>query len=165
MAKDAALKEKKSGNKQIPIILAILVVGVSIGFFTANFMIDKNSAANMPEVKVVIPDSLDGGLPNYEMVMISNIAVNPVSTAKRPTLLALSMAFQIKPLILGKQEFDQKAVEIKDMVNTYLASKTVEFYRDPNTNRILKTELRRRINKLLKNSEIINVYITDMIMQ
>jgi len=63
------------------------------------------------------------------------------------------------------EEFKEKESEIRDIIITYLASKNMEFLKDPVSRNIIKKELLSRINKKLENSEITEIYIPNFIIQ
>ncbi len=166
MAKDEDVIENKEGkgSKGAILLVIILIVGIGLGFGSAYFMV---SSSKKEEPKVIaIPDSLEDGTPNYEKVLLENIAVNPISkNTKRMRVLACSFAFDIKPLIKGTEEFEKKRLQITDKVITYLSSREVSFLKDPKAKKIIKKEILFRINKELKDSKIINLYFTQYILQ
>ena len=145
-------------------IIVGLLVGVGIGYFLANMLAGDGA----PEVveEVVIPDSLDGA-PNYEEVVLEGIAVNALSKKRktRAAVLAATLVCEIKPLLIGAEEFAKKQNKLKDLVKTYLRSKSVEFLKDPKSESVIKRELVRKMNRKLEESEIIRIYFTSYIIQ
>ena len=167
MADDDKKEEKESGGKSnLILVIIVLVVGVGLGFVSAYFMVSGNKD-NVAETQkqIEIPDSLKDGTPNYEKVILENIAVNPISKTKRMRVLACSLAFDIKPLIKGSAECEVKKIQILDKVISYLSSRDVSFLKDPKAKKIIKKELLVRINKELKDSKIIKLYFTQYILQ
>ncbi len=162
-AEGEELQPPKSKMGLIFIIVGVLV-GAGIGFFLANFLADDGA----PEIieEVVIADSIDG-LPNYEEVVLDGIAVNALSKKRKSRAAVLSMVLvgEVKPLIIGVEEFEKKKNRLKDLVKTYLRSKSVEFLKDPKSEKIIKKELMRKMNKKLDDSEIIKIYFTSYIIQ
>lgn len=151
---------KKTGKSGASIgIVAALIVAVFVGgFFTAK-MFTSSTAEVKPE-KIVIPDSTDEGLPNYEEIRFDQVTVNPITQSKRTAVYMVSLGFQVKPKGVATDEFKEKDMIIRDEITSYLASKKVEFYADPKFREIVKTELKRRIGKKVERCEIMQVYIT-----
>jgi len=172
MAKDKDKKPAEEGDEQQPkkskmgliLIIVGVLVGVGIGYFLSNMLAGDGS----PEIveEVVIPDSLDG-LPNYEEVVLEGIAVNALSQKRkaRAAVLATTLVCEIKPLIIGAEEFETKKNKMKDLVKTYLRAKSIEFLKDPKSEKIIKKELMRKMNRKLEDSEIIKIYFTSYIIQ
>ena len=173
MAKDdSEEKEVKggggSGAKTFIIAIVVLIVGIGLGYLTATMLVDKSdSSGPVVKTKAQIPDSI-AGLPNYDQVKLENIVINPKADPKakrsKLTILATAFVFDIKPKELGIKEFAEKEMQIRDLVKSYLRNRTIVFFKDPKTEEEIKRQLLKRINRKLKNSEIIKVYIPDFIL-
>ena len=173
MAKDKVEKPEEGGEVEKPkskmgliFVIVGLFIGIGLGYFLANILAGDGSPEKVEEV--VIPDSIDG-LPNYEEVVLDGIAVNALSKSKKrrakAAVLSMVLVGEIKPLIIGAEEFEKKKNRLKDLVKTYLRSKSVEFLKNPGSEKIIKKELMRKMNKKLDDSEIIKIYFTSYIIQ
>lgn len=151
------------GKTGLILVVVIFLVGIGAGFATA-FLMMPEPVQEGPTLPVEIPDSLDG-VPNIEKVTIKEIAVNPVGKRTRSNILAVSLAFDIKPKLTGPEEFESKRISIKDMIIVFLSSRKTEDLKNPKYKRVLKKELMNKINKQLENSKVTRVYFTQYIIQ
>lgn len=165
MADDKDQEEKKpsKGKSGLILVVVIFLVGIGAGFATAFLLVPTSEQPISNEV-VEIPDSLDGA-PNIEKVIIENIAVNPIGRKYKTSILAISLAFDIKPKVDGPIEFDGLKISIKDMIIGFLSSRKVDDLKNPKYKVVLKRELRQKINKILKDSKVTRVYFTQYILQ
>ncbi len=160
MAKDNQVPEEQKKEKKSPsiiILIVVMLISVVGAFFTGKIM-GSNAAPVAKPVEVAIPDTLEDGTMNIDQVMISDLAINPMSKRKNPPILALEIGVEIKPKIEGPKEFEEKIIKIKDLVNSYFAAKNVAYLRDPRSKRVMKKELKQILNRLFEKSEVLEIY-------
>lgn len=143
-------KEKKGGKKNILFaILGLIVLGV--GSFAGVYIYMNKTA----EKEIVIEEAY------FEL---GEIFVNlNDENKKRYVKLNLSIGYDKENKDLTK-EVEEKKVVMRDTVNYYLKSCTVDSF-TPGNEAALKKELVTRINSKLKNGTLIDVYISEIMVQ
>lgn len=143
-------KEKKSGKKSIlTIILTLVVLGA--GSFAGVYLYMNKTA----DKEVVIEEAF------FE---VGEIFVN-LSDKERKSYAKLNLSISYDKTNKNLPvELEEKKVVVRDTVIYYLKSCTTDSF-TPSNEEALKKELTSRINSKLKDGTIINVYISEIMVQ
>ncbi|MGL5085582.1 MAG: flagellar basal body-associated FliL family protein [Clostridium sp.] len=139
------------GKKIIGFIALIVVLGVGT-FAGVYFGLSKSEGE---EKKIVIQEAF------HE---VGEIFVNlSDDNAKRYVKLKLSASYDEKNKDLGA-EIEKKHVVMRDVANTYFSTcKAIDF--EPINREKLKSDLIARLNQKLTGGTIIDIYISEIIVQ
>lgn len=145
-------KEEKKSKGKLFLIIFVIIVAIGGGVFAGTYFAMNKSAANEP---VYIKEAY------YE---VGEIFVNlSDENARRYVKLNLSISYDSINEDLAT-ELAEKAVAIKDIANFYFKScKAKDF--EPANEAILKGTLLERINAKLTSGRLIDVYISEIIVQ
>ena len=148
------LEEKKGGRKilfLIPILLLLLAVAGGGVYF---FLLNKPKKEG--EEKVV---------PSHVGVMV-DLGVFTVNLADKGTdayaRVAITLELSNEKV---KQEVDKRMPIIKDAIIDVVSSKTSDFVRTPEGREALRLELIRRLNIILVEGGVRNIYFTEFVVQ
>lgn len=169
---NSSQEKKKSGL--VKIIAAVLAVIVIVGggvfayltFFSGGESSQNQEAAlpadDMAAAPVQSPrGSADAGVMYDFPAFVVNLA-DPAGSR----YLRVSLSAEIPPKNVKLQtEIEQKLPKIKDAIITVLSSKTFEEITTPQGKISLKQELLRRINSNLVSGRLMDVYITEFVVQ
>lgn len=162
-------KKKKSGIiKLVIIILAVLIVvgGGVFAYFTFFAASDVEEVSGMADSDPLASQtnqraSLQSGIMYDFPAFIVNLA-DPAGSK----YLRVALSVEIPPKNEKMQlEIEQKLPKIKDAIITVLSSKTYEEISLPQGKISLKQEILRRINSNLASGRLMDVYITEFVVQ
>ena len=94
---------------------------------------------------------------------ISDIIVNPAGTGGT-RFLSVSFGFELNSASLA-DDFDAKEAIVRDALITILSSKTVAQLTDVKQKEIVRYQIKKRLEQLLRTKEIEGVYYTDFVLQ
>lgn len=147
-------EEKKRGSKKILLVLPLLLIlaggGGAAYFFLFAKKGKKEEAAPMPSQVGVM---LDLG------VFTVNLADRDVDAYAR-----VSITLEISNEKV-RQEIDKRMPIVKDAVIDVISSKTSSFVRTPEGRENLRLELIKRINTILFEGGVRNIYFTEFVVQ
>lgn len=180
MAKERDSEESQSGNKKsrltlIIIILLLLVLG-SGGLFlylmmssNANTSLDRGN--NVPvdnnggdyggEQQGSRQNSGDIGV-NYDLSIFTVNLIDPSGVRYLKVGISMSLPSKNKDLAT---EIENRLPKLKDTVITILSSKTFEEITTPQGKIALRQEILRRINSILTKGKVMEIYLTEFVVQ
>ncbi len=172
--KETQEPKKKGGLVKI-IIIVVAVLVLAIGGFLAYTILFSGSKDNATEEVVPQADPVvaataapvQSSVASEAGIMydLSTFIVN-LSDPSGTKYLRVAITAEIPPKNEKLQlEIDQKLPKIKDAIITVLSSKTFEEINNQEGKKSLKREIARRINALLAQGRLMDVYITDFIIQ
>ncbi|MBU5454789.1 flagellar basal body-associated FliL family protein [Caproiciproducens sp. MSJ-32] len=145
-------KEEKKGKGRRVLIIFAVIAAIGVGVFAGTYFAMNKSAANEP---VYIKEAY------YE---VGEIFVNlSDENSRRYVKLNLSISYDSsnKEIV---DELNEKAVAIKDIANFYFKScKAKDF--EPANEAVLKGTLLEKINTKLTSGKLVDVYISEIIVQ
>lgn len=148
------VEEKKGGRKilfLIPILLLLLAVAGGGAYF---FLLNKPKKEG--EEKVA---------PSHVGVMV-DLGVFTVNLADKGTdayaRVAITLELSNEKV---KQEVDRRMPIIKDAIIDVISSKTSDFVRTPEGREALRLELIKRLNIILVEGGVRNIYFTEFVVQ
>jgi flagellar FliL protein len=94
---------------------------------------------------------------------ISNIVVNPAGTGGS-RFLSCSIAFELANSELH-DEFGRKEALVRDALITILSSRTVPQLTVPKQREIVRYQIKKRLEQLMKSDDLVGVYFTDFVLQ
>lgn len=169
---DESKKKKKGGSLKIIIIAVVVLVLLGGGafayltFFAGGKPAEQAQETAAPADDIAAPaqsakGAADAGTMYDFPVFVVNLA-DPTGSR----YLRVSLSVEIPPKNVKLQaEMEQKLPKIKDTVITVLSSKTFEEITTPQGKISLKQELLRRINANLSSGRLMDVYITEFVVQ
>ncbi len=149
----APASEKKKKGKLLIIIIAVVVLlagGAGAYFFLLNKAGEKDKAHTTKESKET------QGV---------NFAIEPfVVNLVDQKYLKVSIQIELSnPKLMETAK--AKTPQIRDAIITILSSKTSEELITPEGKLIVKDEIKMRANQVLGENSVLNVYLTDFVMQ
>lgn len=145
----------------VPIILVQIVV---IYFIVTKFMAPTPAQGEQAVAAAEHDDKKEeGGEQTTQIVVIKDVIVNPAGT-NGSRLLVTTVGLEV-PTAEAKTELEQKEVQTRDVLVTILTGKRLEELVAPEQREALREEIGQRVNKLLRNGKLKNVYISKFIIQ
>jgi flagellar FliL protein len=148
------VEEKKGGRKilfLIPILLLLLAVAGGGVYF---FLLNKPKKEGEEKIS-----------PSHVGVMV-DLGVFTVNLADKGTdayaRVAITLELSNEKV---KQEVDKRMPIIKDAIIDVVSSKTSDFVRTPEGREALRLELIRRLNIILVEGGVRNIYFTEFVVQ
>ncbi|MCI4453686.1 MAG: flagellar basal body-associated FliL family protein [Thermodesulfobacterium sp.] len=148
------VEEKKGGKKilfLIPILLLVLAVAGGGVYF---FLLNKSKKEGEEKIS-----------PSHVGVMV-DLGVFTVNLADKGTdayaRVAITLELSNEKV---KQEVDKRMPIIKDAIIDVISSKTSDFVRTPEGREALRLELIRRLNIILVEGGVRNIYFTEFVVQ
>jgi len=148
------LEEKKGGRKilfLIPILLLVLAVAGGGVYF---FLLNKSKKEGEEKIS-----------PSHVGVMV-DLGVFTVNLADKGTdayaRVAITLELSNEKV---KQEVDKRMPIIKDAIIDVISSKTSDFVRTPEGREALRLELIKRLNIILVEGGVRNIYFTEFVVQ
>jgi flagellar FliL protein len=148
------VEEKKGGRKilfLIPILLLVLAVAGGGVYF---FLLNKPKKEGEEKIN-----------PSHVGVMV-DLGVFTVNLADKGTdayaRVAITLELSNEKV---KQEVDKRMPIIKDAIIDVISSKTSDFVRTPEGREALRLELIRRLNIILVEGGVRNIYFTEFVVQ
>lgn len=156
-------KEKAKGNKLTKIIIIVLaVVVIGMGAFIAyNFFFKKNAASNNTEKTTVTATAKQIRLADEKTLGLDEFVVN-LADAGRYLKVKIFLGYETNKKL--EEEFTTKTPQIRDIVLEVLRSKTSKNFDNKGIDN-LKKELIDKINEILINGQLTNIYINDLLIQ
>lgn len=157
MAEEAkeAQEEKKGGSKKIifliPLVLVLLAGGGGGAYFFLFAKKDKKEATAPLPTQVGV--MMDLG------VFTVNLADSGVDAYARVSITIELSNEKVR------QEVDRRLPIIKDAIIDVISSKTSSFVRTPEGRENLRLELIKRINTILFEGGVRNIYFTEFVVQ
>jgi flagellar basal body-associated protein FliL len=142
-----------------PIVLVQIVV---IWFLVTRFM-NPSTAQGGQQPAAATEEKKGEGEQSTQIVVIKDVIVNPAGT-NGSRLLVTTIGLEV-PSPEVKAELEQKEVQTRDVLVTILTGKRLEELAAPDQRDVLREEIGQRVNKLLRNSKLKNVYISKFIIQ
>lgn len=143
-----------------PIVLVQIVV---IWFLVTKFMSPSTAQGGQQPGAVATEEKKGEGEQTTQIVVIKDVIVNPAGT-NGSRLLVTTIGLEV-PTPEVKSELEQKEVQIRDVLVTILTGKRLEELAAPDQRETLREEIGQRVNKLLRNTKLKNVYISKFIIQ
>ncbi|MDT7871807.1 MAG: flagellar basal body-associated protein FliL, partial [Thermocrinis sp.] len=147
-------EEKKGGRKilfLIPILLLVLAVAGGGVYF---FLLNKSKKEGEEKIS-----------PSHVGVMV-DLGVFTVNLADKGTdayaRVAITLELSNEKV---KQEVDKRMPIIKDAIIDVISSKTSDFVRTPEGREALRLELIKRLNIILVEGGVRNIYFTEFVVQ
>lgn len=167
--KDLESPKKKKGGivKLVIIILAVLIVvgGGVFAYFTFFAAPAAEEASEMTDDPLAPVQNQRASLQSGIMYDFPAFIVNLADPAGSK-YLRVALSVEIPPKNEKMQlEIEQKLPKIKDAIITVLSSKTYEEISLPQGKISLKQEILRRINSNLASGRLMDVYITEFVVQ
>lgn len=172
--KDNTEKNKQGGKSKIVLILVVIIVLLVIGGggFVAYKMFlapvaqqnagDGTEAVNAEDpLGVTQKKSSEAGVMYEIPAFVVNLA-DPAGTK----YLRISLSFELPSL--NKKlplEIDSRLPKIKDTIITTLSAKTLEEIATSQGKISLKQELLRRVNGILTSGKVMDIYLTEFVVQ
>jgi len=155
---DAA--KKKGGFPSIVIYLGIAAVMIVAGVFVGtHFMKSADGEAIVEEQQEEQVQEQEPA----ELYMIDDIIVNPAGTAGT-RFLSVSIGFEaFSPETVHRLEGREHLV--RDALISILGAKTIEQLSDPKQKEIIRYQIKKRTEQLLKVDDLAAVYFTEFILQ
>jgi len=148
------VEEKKGGRKilfLIPILLLVLAIAGGGAYF---FLLNKPKKEGEEKIN-----------PSNVGVMV-DLGVFTVNLADKGTdayaRVAITLELSNEKV---KQEVDKRMPIIKDAIIDVISSKTSDFVRTPEGREALRLELIRRLNIILVEGGVRNIYFTEFVVQ
>lgn len=153
--------EKGKAASTLPklIGLSVLVAVLAIGGGALGSMITSGQAAEIwaareekPEKRIIVP---------YSEFLINLKPETALEDSFLRVELSFSVASEENEQLLSAQE-----AKIRDSIITVLRGKTREtIYSETDGNLVIKEEIKNKVNQLLNDSVVKEVYITNIVMQ
>ncbi len=158
MAEEAkeAVEEKKGGKKKIILIIPLLVLLIGAGAGGAYFFLFAKKDKTKEE-KVHMPSQV--GVMVDLGVFTVNLADKQAEVYAR---IAITMEVSDEKV---KAEVERRMPIIKDAVIDVISSKASDFVRTPEGRESLRLEIIRRINAILVEGGVRNIYFTEFVVQ
>ncbi len=149
----APASEKKKKGKLLIIIIAVVVLlagGAGAYFFLLNKAGEKDKAHTTKESKEA--QGVNFALEPFVVNLVDQkyLKVSIQIELSNPKLMETAKA---------------KTPQIRDAIITILSSKTSEELITPEGKLIVKDEIKMRANQVLGENSVLNVYLTDFVMQ
>lgn len=159
--------EKPSVKKMLLIGVPLFLIQVVVVYFlvvkfftpgTTNTGGTPNSSPGMEQAVVS-----EGSSSSENIYIIKDIIINPAGTNGNRYLLA-TVGLEASNKATWA-ELTQKEVQVRDVLNTILTSKTLLELVDVTKREALRTEIAKKTTALLKNGVVKNVYFSKYIIQ
>ena len=147
---------KNGGKKKLLIflIIGLLIIGIAGGLVI--FLTSKKGREGKKYVKKEVPEP--AVLYNLDPIVVN--LFDP--TGKRYIQIRLALALADKK---AEEEIKNKEPIIKDAIITYLSAKTPEEVIQPEAKEVIKKDLLKKINEALGEDWVLEVYITQYIVE
>lgn len=101
--------------------------------------------------------------PEQQVFLLKEVLVNPAGTNGTRFLLT-SIGFEVSSSE-AKQELEKKEVQVRDLMNTVLTSKSLAELVDYQKREEIRTEIMQRVGELVKSGTLKKVYFSKFIIQ
>jgi len=147
-------KTKKGGKKKFLLFLIIGVLIIALAGGVVAFLTSKKEGKE----KGKVTRHKDTIIYNMEPIVVN--LFDP--TGKRYLQVSLALELENKKL---EEEIKHNEPKIKDAIIMVLSSKTPEEVLQPGAKELIKNELLHKINSILGEKVVLNVYITQYIVE
>ncbi|MFH2123567.1 MAG: flagellar basal body-associated FliL family protein [Pseudomonadota bacterium] len=156
-------------------LLLLIILGATAFFLLKKSDPDKK-APETAETAVQVPD-LNPPAAIGPMIEIKEFIVNIISEVDRHYVKAsLTIELVNNPTVinkdtkatgndLAKEEATQRMAQIRDSILLLIGNKTYEELQDLQGKKQLKAELASKINSILRNGQVKEIYFTDFVVQ
>jgi len=177
MADDAKNNEEESGEKKkkkggklkliIIVLLLLIILGVLGGagymmFLKPKPAADMNAAAN--NTSAAPKKEMKEGVGIGPLYPMENFIVN-MADAGGTRYLRVTLQLELDDTKKFAEALDMRKPQLRDAILTVLASKRYEEVSSAQGKLILKQELLRRVNSLVTEGTIVNIYFTEFVAQ
>lgn len=158
--KEVEKEEKEKPKKKSKLILIIIAVvalaGVAAGaYFLSPFLFSGNKTESGKNIETKVSEGVNF---NLEPFVVNLMDQGGTRYLKVSIQLELS-----NPKV--SEYAKNKTPQIRDAIITLLTNKTSEELITPEGKLLLKDEIKQRANQILGEGNVINVYLTDFVMQ
>ncbi len=174
---EAAKNARKpfSTMKLIQIGVPIFIVqAIAVYFLTAKFILPGASVSSVgpttettestkTEKETVTEEHEEGSPDEQHIFVVKDMIINPAGTNGTRFLLT-TIGFSVSTPGAEK-ELEQKEMEVRDALNTVLASKGLAELTNARLRDSLRTEITGRVGAMLKGGSLRNVYFSKFIVQ
>ncbi|RMH01426.1 MAG: flagellar basal body protein FliL [Aquificota bacterium] len=147
--------EKKGGSKKLFLIIPLLLILIGGGAGAYFFLFSKKDK----EKKEDMPTQGKVGI----MMDIGVFTVN-LADKDRDAYARIAITFELSDEKV-RQEVEKRMPIIKDAIIDVISSKTSSFVRTPEGRESLRLELIKRINTILIEGGLRNIYFTEFVVQ
>ncbi len=147
--------EKKGGSKKLFLIIPLLLILIGGGAGAYFFLFSKKDK----EKKEGMPTQGKVGI----MMDIGVFTVN-LADKDRDAYARIAITFELSDEKV-RQEVEKRMPIIKDAIIDVISSKTSSFVRTPEGRESLRLELIKRINTILIEGGLRNIYFTEFVVQ
>jgi len=168
-SEDGGKKKKKGGALKLIIIvlLLLIILGVLGGAAYMMFLKPKSDATAevQPTKKAAVPKKEikeGGGI--GALYPLENFIVNMADTGGT-RYLRVTLQLELDDTKKFAEALDMRKPQLRDAILTVLASKRYEEVSSAQGKLILKQELLRRLNSLVTEGTIVNIYFTEFVAQ
>jgi Flagellar basal body-associated protein len=148
------VEEKKGGRKILFLIPVVLLLLAGAGGGAYFFLLNKSKKEGEEKIS-----------PSHVGVMV-DLGVFTVNLADKGTdayaRVAITLELSNEKV---KQEVEKRLPIIKDAIIDVISSKTSDFVRTPEGREALRLELIRRLNIILVEGGVRNIYFTEFVVQ
>jgi flagellar protein FliL len=158
--------KSKSGLKLIIIILVVLLVDIVGGYIIAKKVLIP-SAYDMPEMQSE-PENSQGEETTEEKEDLGGIheleaiTINPANSVGE--IFSCQLTLETMGQLVG-EELVKRDPQIKDIIITYFSYKTIQDLNDISKRDEYKKELIEKINSVLIDGSVVNIYTPQWILQ
>lgn len=156
-------------NKLFMIIIAMLIVItlILVAFFALwNFMEKSNVSSDPHQAAKSSAESVQGKKVSAEETKANTVIIKDILTnlADKDRVIKASFAFELDNK-KAKAEFENLDFKMKGIINQTLADMTAEQVQGSKGQENLKSTLMNKINSILSEGKLKQVWITDVIVQ
>ncbi|MBN2227394.1 MAG: flagellar basal body-associated FliL family protein [candidate division Zixibacteria bacterium] len=152
--------KKKGGFPSMIIYLGIAVVMIVAGVFVGTHFMKSADGEAVAEEKQEEPAHEQEPAALY---MINDIIVNPAGTAGT-RFLSASIGFESFSPETAKR-LEEREPLVRDALISILGAKTIEQLSDPKQKEIIRYQIKKRTEQLLRVDDLAAVYFTEFILQ
>ena len=159
-------KKEGGGNKLLLIVivvllLVLLIVGGLVGYFLLN---DGNEEKQVEPQKIEKSKKVSSNITEIGVIYPLDVFIVNLLSSNSNRYLKCKIDLELNSPEL-QEEINKKLPLIRDLTIGVLSNKTVEEIQTLKGKEKLKKEIRRRINEILTEGEIKNVYFTKFVIQ
>ncbi|AEH53201.1 flagellar basal body-associated protein FliL [Weizmannia coagulans] len=139
-------------NKMVRIMLVMISVILLAGIITIVVIYKSNEATNAtgPNIDEVVDSSVDID------TMTTNLKDNHI------VQIAIKIEGNDKK---AKEELTKRDFQIKDIMIDELSNMNMQDLQSEQGKQKFKTDIKNRLNKMMQDGEVVNVYITSFVIQ
>ncbi len=150
-------QEKPKKKRKFSLIIIIAVVALAVGAAGTYFLLVKGDA---DKKGTVTKDSKNAITVNFAL---EPFVVNLMDQSGSK-YLKVSIQIELSDARL-LESAKNKTPQVRDIIITLLTNKTSDELITPEGKLLLKDEIKQRINQILGDNSVVNVYLTDFVMQ